>query len=209
MLSSELPVFYALAEPVLAALKFYFFDHARRGKSLQLFCAAEVPTELTKRAGAVARRYASIAARDEVWGPYPLAGLLGQVRTLAGLGLVPAAEREGIDAGLRAVVARLDNAITRGITHQADGAPMGFRLREQPFPGVAPMFALETPAGVEAFVTLDHPGHLRATNAAARSLFEESFARAASSACPLSEQVGRWRPYRDALLRSIEEMSRG
>ena len=159
VLSGELPVFYVLAEPALAALKFYFFAHARRGTSSRLFCAADLPAELITRASALARRYASIAPRDEVWGPSPLEGLIGQVRTLASLGLVSSAERAGIDAGLRAIVARLDDAITAGIAHESDGPPAGFRLREQPFPAVAPMSALDTPGAVEVFVTLDQPGH--------------------------------------------------
>ena len=208
VLSGELPVFYALAEPALAALKFYFFAHARRGTSSRLFCAADLPAELITRAGALARRYASLTPRDEVWGPHPLEGLIGQVRTLASLGLVAPAERAGIDAGLRAVVARLDDAITAGIAHESDGPPAGFRLREQPFPAVAPMFALDTPGAVEVFVTLDQPGHLRATSAAARSLFDESFARATAGARALSARVGRWQPYRDARLRSIDGLSR-
>lgn len=203
--TTELPIFYLLAEPVLASLKLYLFEHTQ-GTGVTTRFEADAQTRhyapLVAQATTLARTYVNLP-REEIWGRAPLGDLLGQIEVLREDQLIPDEALAVICAALTRVLDRLDGEV-RSLGERRLG------LWYQRLHTTNPQYQLLTDDQViHGFVTLNAPSFLTADGAAAEGLLSEHFAAARARATPLAGKVGVWEQYLSRLRAQVGRVCAG
>lgn len=189
LLSGDIPIYWLLRYPAIAALKFYLWGWASRGhatyrRRFDLGEAREKMLPWLRRAASVAEAYGRVDA-EEVWGPQPLANLLADFRLLL--------ERRAVDeTSVRQVVQDV-RALIEDIRRAADDGTLGgggtLALYRQPRHGGSPTGLLSRGGTGALFLTFDAPHHLVSDDPAARQLFADHFAAVRSYAEPVGRRA--------------------
>lgn len=186
LLTSDLPIFWLLANPTLAALKLYLWE--RLGGRATDFgagfdCDTAVHTDRTwlTAAGDIARAYATIDS-EEVWGPYPLRSFYDEVRQLV--------ERRDITLECFELIAHQFAIAIDDIRRcAASGRKSGggtFSLRRNGRQGMSATGALKCGSDRSVFLTFDSPNHLTSAAPSAGTYFDQHFESVFAAAEPVS-----------------------
>lgn len=180
--SSDLPIFWFLQEPTLAALKLYTFeaDHGALGAAaFDLADALTSRTELLERATGIAKLYCGIDSR-EVWGGRPLDSFLNVVLHLAQTRLLSFPDASAVLESLRRIVQAVCSAAA--VNHKAHGG--GFLLHVNAHHATNSLIGVHSPYGRALYLTFDNPHFLTSTQPAAHTYFEQHFENLVRRATP-------------------------
>lgn len=156
--ATDLPVHQILADPILTALKLYFFatgSGVNVRRRFDLSAALDTQSALLERAAEIHRTYQTIDS-VEVWGRDPIASLLQQVARLARAGALTAPDTAAIIERLRAMVTRITAEAEAG----AKGGGGAFRLYRNALFANNAIFLIENPHMRFSFVTVANPQFL-------------------------------------------------
>ena len=158
--SSEIPIFYLFASPLLTALKFYLFEEMGDGAPMRTFEAGQAVgwyRSQIERARRIWGQYAALPRR-EVWGQRPFAELEAQVKSLMGKGLVSAADGRRIGEEMAGVLRALTSVVAPGRRGEAGAAAGTLELRQQGYHWSGARYLLRGGGGRgQVFLTLAPP----------------------------------------------------
>ena len=170
--ATDIPVFYLLAEPDLAALKRYLFGlaiDASQARRFSLAAARREHAEFVHRAARLSRLYAD-TRREEAWGPSPLRSLLYQVLLLVESAAIREADVTTILDAIERVVGRLERSLVG-----ADGDPR-LKLWQNRLHATSSIICMRSGPTGRLFVTFDNPNFFHSENPEAVAYFEAHFA---------------------------------
>ena len=156
--ATDLPIHQVLGEPVLTALKLYFFATENGVRVTSRFSLADVLEEqaaVLEQALEVHRVYQSVGS-VEVWGREPMGSFLQQVAKLARAGALTAPDTAAVFASLRATAIRISAEADAGV--KAGGG--AFRLHQHALFSNNAILLAESPRAKLSFLTLANPQFL-------------------------------------------------
>ena len=180
--ATDIPVTRIFGNPILTALKLYFFRTRGRaaGARDEYFCLAdemEAVGEVAAELRALTEAYAAVRSR-EVWGEAPLRSLCHQVHHLIRRRAVDRADAREIFAQLHRLVDALHGDLVGETKH---GGGRGEVYRDSLF-AHSPAITVRTPGARVAVLTHDPPYYVTCRDAvgyeALRAAFERRVARA-------------------------------
>lgn len=174
-LASDLPVFWILGLPVIAALKLYLWewgsrDHAAYRQPFDLDDWLDKLKDWLPRANAISEAYAQIHS-DEIWGPSPIEGLLSDIELLAERDAIKPHDLRRVFTAVRKLIENIRLATEEGI--KARGG--SFTLYRHARHSMSSKGLLINGEDSTLFLTFDVPNHLVSNDRATRDFFVEYF----------------------------------
>ena len=193
--ATDIPVFYLLADPDLAALKRYLFGlaiDASQARRFSLAVARREHAEFIHRAARVSRLYRA-TRREEAWGPSPLRSLLYQVLLLVESAALREEDCDAIFDAIEGVVGRLERSL---VGAPAPGAPAAeaasprLTLWQNRLHATSSIICVRSGSTGRLFVTFDNPNFFHAENPDAVAYFEAHFAALRRRSLPVGGPGG-------------------
>ncbi len=170
--TTDIPIFYLLAEPDLAAFKRYLFGlaiDASAARKFRLSRARQEHAEFVMRSAAISRVYAK-TCREEAWGPAPLRSVLYQLLLLVESAAISQDDCEAILSGLERVVDRLEASLSG--PEEGNGR---LKLWQNRLHTTSSIICMRSGAVGRLFVTFDNPNFFHSENPGAVTYFESHF----------------------------------
>lgn len=186
IVSSDLPVFYYLSEPELAAFRIYAFGVDAASASHPPFRLAEFRRDnraLLREAADYAGEFFAVAA-TEIWSRTPIDNFLRLLTHLVELGLVvEQADALAVLRALRRMLDRLQRVLEAG--RRDSGADFGAFCNETHY--TSSVILVRHHAGGALYLTFDNPNFIISQQDAAVAFFREYFRHLQA----VSDPIGR------------------
>lgn len=201
--TTDIPIFWLLAEPALAAFKLFAFETEnveRIEENFSLSHQLDRRADWITRAKQVAEGYFSVAS-EEVWGATPFRGILYQILYLAEARAMSIEDAKIIFESLTRLVGEIKNSSQK--CEKVGGS--SFSLSQNQFHSTASIISVKSPEREEVFVTFDNPNFVRSSSPSTCAYFDAYFERVQRSATRVNGRgVYSGRRFEQEILARIE-----
>lgn len=173
--TTDIPIFWLLAEPALAAFKLFAFETEnieRIENNFSLEVQFEQRADWLGKAKKVADGYFNVNS-EEVWGATPFKGILYQLLYLAEARAMSLEDATLIFDALK----RLVNKIKSSSQKCEKSAESSFALYQNQFHSTTSIISVKSPEKEEVFVTFDNPNFVRSSSSSTCAYFDAYFER--------------------------------
>lgn len=193
--ATDIPVFYLLAEPDLAALKRYLFGlaiDASKARRFSLAASRKQHAEFVLRTGRLSRTYTS-TRREEAWGPTPLRSLLYQVLLLVENAAIREEDCWAVFDAIERVVGRLERDLVTELgagDEEGGGGQLPLKLWQNRLHATSSIISVRSTGASRLFVTFDNPNFFHSENPEAVAYFSAHFAALRKRSLPVQGAGG-------------------